>query len=313
MKKMIRLGIIAVLATFIMTTSLQAAGSCKNVRFSDVGWTDITATTALTSVVLEGLGYTAKTQVLAVPVTFASLKNGDIDVFLGLWMPTMKADVRSYKENGSVEVLRPNLKGAKYTLAVPRYVYEAGVHSFDDLAAHKDKFKGRIYGIEPGNDGNRLIQNMIDTDAFGLKGWKLVESSEQGMLSQVGRAVKNQEWIVYLGWAPHPMNADIDMAYLAGGDDYFGPDFGGATVYTTIRKGYGEECPKIGTLLKNLEFSLAMENEVMALILSDDMEPNKAAKKWLTQHPEVLAVWLDGVDTVDGKPGLAAVRTALGL
>ena len=209
--------------------------------------------------------------------------------------------------------MRPNLKGAKYTLAVPRYVYEAGVHSFDDLAAHKDKFKGRIYGIEPGNDGNRLIQNMIDTDAFGLKGWKLVESSEQGMLSQVGRAVKNQEWIVYLGWAPHPMNADIDMAYLAGGDDYFGPDFGGATVYTTIRKGYGEECPKIGTLLKNLEFSLAMENEVMGLILSDDMEPNKAAKKWLTQHPEVLAVWLDGVDTVDGKPGLAAVRTALGL
>ena len=60
MKKMIRLGIIAVLATFIMTTSLQAAGSCKNVRFSDVGWTDITATTALTSVVLEGLGYTAR-------------------------------------------------------------------------------------------------------------------------------------------------------------------------------------------------------------------------------------------------------------
>ncbi|MGW8195291.1 MAG: choline ABC transporter substrate-binding protein [Desulforhopalus sp.] len=313
MKKMIRLGITAVMAMLIMTTSLQAADSCKNVRFSDVGWTDITATTALTSVVLEGLGYTAKTQVLAVPVTFASLKNGDIDVFLGLWMPTMTADVKSYKENGSVEILRPNLKGAKYTLAVPRYVYEGGVHNFADLAAHKEKFNGRIYGIEPGNDGNRLIQDMIDKDAFGLKGWKLVESSEQGMLSQVGRAVKNQDWIVYLGWAPHPMNADIDMAYLAGGDDYFGPDFGGATVYTTMRKGYGEECSNIGALLKNLEFSLAMENEVMGLILSDDMEPNKAAKKWLTQHPEVLASWLDGVETVDGKPGLAAVRKALGL
>ncbi len=125
---------------------------------------------------------------------------------------------------------------------------------------------------------------------LALRAGSLSESSEQGMFSQVGRAVKNQEWIVYLGWAPHPMNADIDMAYLAGGDDYFGPDFGGATVYT-VRKGYGEECPKIGTLLKNLEFSLAMENEVMGLILSDDMEPDKAAKKWLIQ---IRRSWLYG-------------------
>ena len=63
--------------------------SCKTVRFSDVGWTDITATTAATSVVLEALGYEPKTEVLSVPVTYASLKNKDIDVFLGNWMPTM--------------------------------------------------------------------------------------------------------------------------------------------------------------------------------------------------------------------------------
>ena len=67
-------------------------GSCKTVRFSDVGWTDITATTAATSEVLKGLGYTAKTEVLSVPVTYTSMKNKKIDVFLGNWMPTMEAD-----------------------------------------------------------------------------------------------------------------------------------------------------------------------------------------------------------------------------
>ena len=40
--------------------------SCQTVRFSDVGWTDITATTATASVILEALGYTPETQVLSV-------------------------------------------------------------------------------------------------------------------------------------------------------------------------------------------------------------------------------------------------------
>jgi glycine betaine/proline transport system substrate-binding protein len=290
-----------------------AEEGCRTVRFSDVGWTDITATTALTTVVLEGLGYEVNTQVLSVPVTFASLKNEDIDIFLGLWMPTMTADIKPYKTDGSVEIIKTNLKGAKYTFAVPQYVYDAGIHDFADLAAHKDKFEGKIYGIEPGNDGNRLIQTMIDKNAFGLKNWKLVESSEQGMLGQVRRAVKRKEWIVFLGWEPHPMNANFDMAYLAGGDDYFGPDFGGATVHTTVRKGYLTQCPNVAVLLDNLTFTLQMENEVMGMILDEGMVPEKAALKWLKQHPEVLDGWLKGVTTADEKPGLPAVKAALGL
>jgi glycine betaine/proline transport system substrate-binding protein len=290
-----------------------AEDGCRSVRFSDVGWTDITATTALTTVVMEGLGYEVNTQVLSVPVTFASLKNEDIDIFLGLWMPSMTADIKPYKTDGSVETIKTNLKGAKYTFAVPQYVYNAGVQDFADLAANKDKFEGKIYGIEPGNDGNRLIQTMIDKNAFGLKGWKLVESSEQGMLGQVRRAVKRKEWIVFLGWEPHPMNANFDMAYLAGGDDYFGPDFGGATVHTTVRKGYRSQCPNIAQLLDNLTFTLEMENEVMGMILDDGMVPEKAALKWLKEHPEVLDAWLKGVTAVDEKPGLPAVQAALDL
>ena len=93
--------------------------ACEKVRFADVGWTDITATTASASVLLEALGYEPTTDILALPVTFTSLKNGDIDVFLGNWMPTMEADLAPYRKDGSIEVVRANLEGAKYTLAVP--------------------------------------------------------------------------------------------------------------------------------------------------------------------------------------------------
>ncbi|SEQ05062.1 glycine betaine/proline transport system substrate-binding protein [Amphritea atlantica] len=289
------------------------AGECDNVRFSDVGWTDITATTAVTSELVSGLGYKPSTQLLSVPVTYTSLANADIDVFLGNWMPTMEADIAKYREAGSVETVRANLEGAKYTLAVPKYAYDAGLKSFADIAKFKDKLKGRVYGIEPGNDGNRLIQSMIDDDAFGLKGFKLVESSEAGMISQVSRAAKREQWVVFLGWAPHPMNANIEMEYLSGGDDFFGPNYGGANVYTNVRKNYTEECPNVGHLLKNLSFTLEMENQIMGSILDDGMKPDAAARAWLKAHPETLNDWLQGVTTLDGKDGLTAVRAHLEL
>jgi glycine betaine/proline transport system substrate-binding protein len=304
----------AVLALGI-SGAVQAAApaACKTVRFSDVGWTDITATTAVTTTLLAGLGYDTAVQVLSVPVTYASLKNKDIDVFLGNWMPTMEGDIKSYRDEGTVETIGVNLEGAKYTLAVPRYVGEAGLTGFADIARFRDKLEGKIYGIEPGNDGNRLIQDMIDKNAFGLKGFEVVESSEQGMLAQVKRSVKRKEWVVFLGWEPHPMNANIEMTYLAGGDDYFGPNFGGATVFTNTRTGYRNECPNVGRLLTNLRFSLPLENEIMGAILDDGEDPDKAAAAWLKAHPEVLDGWLEGVTTFDGGGGLAAVKKALGL
>lgn len=303
-------GLIGVLAS---TAALAAAPNqeCKVVRFSDVGWTDITATTAITSEVLDGLGYAPENKVLSVPVTYRSLKNKDIDVFLGNWMPTMKGDVQPYLDDGSVESVRANLEGAKYTLAVPTEAYEAGVKSFADIAKFADKFDGKIYGIEPGNDGNRLIQDMIEKDAFGLGDFRLVASSEAGMLSQVGRAIKRDEWVVFLGWAPHPMNANFDIEYLAGGDDYFGPNYGGATVYTNVRAGYLNECPNLGVFFNNLAFSLKLENEVMGMILNDGMDPDAAARQWLSANPSVLGKWLAGVKTIDGKPAMPAVKKSL--
>ena len=309
MKRTISALIGSALALSLTSASAFAASeSCKTVRFSDVGWTDITATTAATSVVLKALGYEPDVKVLSVPVTYASLKNKDIDVFLGNWMPTMEGDIKPYRDDGSVETVGVNLEGAKYTLAVPQYTHDAGLKSFADIAKFKDQLDGKIYGIEPGNDGNRLILDMISGDTFGLDGFELVESSEQGMLAQVARATKRDEHVVFLGWEPHPMNANFKMAYLAGGDDIFGPDFGGATVYTNVRAGYTDECPNVGKLLKNLKFTLAMENEIMGAILNDGEDPEKAASAWLKKNPDILTGWLDGVETFDGGNGLDAVK-----
>lgn len=298
-------------ALALIAAAGPALADCGTVTFSDVGWTDITATTAATTVVLNALGYETDIKVISVPVTYTSMAAGDIDVFLGNWMPTMEADIAPYREAGTVDTVRANLEGAKYTLAVNKAAADLGISDFADIAAQMDALEGKIYGIEPGNDGNRLIMDMIAADAFGLTGFEVVESSEQGMLAQVARADRRGEPIVFLGWEPHPMNANFDMSYLTGGDDYFGPNLGGATVYTNTRAGYVSECPNVGKLLTNLEFSLAMENEIMAAILNDGQDPAEAATAWLAANSGVLSGWLDGVTTMDGGDALAAVTAAL--
>ncbi|WP_282181275.1 choline ABC transporter substrate-binding protein [Aliiroseovarius marinus] len=304
---------LSAIALSAVATTAFADGHCDEVTFSDVGWTDITATTAATTVVLEALGYETDIKVLSVPVTYTSLAEGDVDVFLGNWMPTMEADIAPYREAGTVDTVRTNLEGAKYTLAVNKAAADLGIKDFADIAAQADALEGKIYGIEPGNDGNRLIQSMIDGNAFGLEGFEVAESSEQGMLAQVARADKKGEPIVFLGWEPHPMNANFEMSYLTGGDDFFGPNLGGAVVDTNTRAGYVAECANTGKLLQNLSFSLAMENEIMGAILNDGQDPADAAKAWLAANPDAFMAWLDGVTTKDGGDAVAAVKASLGM
>jgi glycine betaine/proline transport system substrate-binding protein len=301
--------VVSAVALAVMAGSAMA--DCETITFSDVGWTDITATTAVTTTILQALGYETETLILSVPVTYSSMAEGDVDVFLGNWMPTMEADIAPYREAGTVDTVRVNLTGAKYTLATNAAGAALGIDSFDDIAAQAEALEGEIYGIEPGNDGNRLILDMIAADAFGLSAFELVESSEQGMLAQVDRATGREEPIVFLAWEPHPMNANFDLTYLAGGDDWFGPNFGGAEVATNTRAGFVTECANPGKLLQNLEFTLAMENEIMGAILNDGADPMDAAKAWLSANPDVLGPWLDGVTTKDGGDALAAVTAAL--
>jgi glycine betaine/proline transport system substrate-binding protein len=295
----------------------RAAGtddaSCKTVRFVDIGWTDITSTTALASVLFEGLGYTPKTTVASVPISLAGLKSKQIDVSLGYWYPVQEKAVQPFLEAKTIDKLEPpNLQGAKATLAVPAYAYDAGIKSFADIAKHKDELDGKIYGIEPGSSANAKIQKMIDSNQFGLGGFKLVESSEAGMLVTVERAAREKKPVVFLAWEPHPMNIQMKINYLSGGDEVFGPNYGEARVYTLTNPDFITRCPNAGKLVQNLHFTTDLENRLMQPVMNKE-RPADAAKAYLKKNPQLLDSWLAGVKTVDGKDGLPAVKQYLGL
>ncbi len=296
-----------------LTSAAQAdePESCAKVRLAEPGWNDLALTTGAASVVLDALGYEVKSNLLGVEVIYQSLKENQLDAFLGYWDPAMQTYAAPYEAEGSIERLGVNLADAKYTFAVPSYVAEAGVRDFKDLAKFADEFKKEMYGIEPGS--NQLMFDVIADTAFALDGWTVVESSETAMLLEVQRKVNRKEFVVFQAWAPHPMNNAFDLIYLTGGDAHYGPDFGAATVSTQVRTGYVAECPNVGRFLQNVKFDLAFENEGMGYLINDSLDPVEAGRKILIARPDVLDGWLDGVTTREGAPGAPAVKAALEL
>jgi glycine betaine/proline transport system substrate-binding protein len=300
------------IACLLASQALAAdPSSCRTVRMADPGWTDIGATNAVAGIVLETLGYEQKVLPLSVPIIYAGMGKNQVDVFLGNWMPAQSKLVTPLLAAGSVEQLGANLAQAKFTLAVPDYVARAGVRTFADLEKHAKQFSRRIYGIEAGAPANQTIKKMLAEKAYGMQRWTLVESSEQGMLSQVARNARSQAWIVFLAWEPHQMNNTFKLVYLDGDDNYFGPRFGGASVHTVSRRGYRAACPNAARLFTQIAFDTALEHALIADLLDKKLAPRAAALRQLRARPQLLDAWLDGVTTFDGNDARAAMQARL--
>jgi len=291
----------------IAVTSCKKMGKGENeVRFASVSWTCVSSHTDMAVTILNSLGYNASNIMLSLPIAFQAVDSYDADVFLGVWMPSMKTMVEKYYEKGNVEELIVNTRNAKYTLAVPSFVAAGGLKDFKDIARFGEKLDYKIYGIEEGNDGNDIIEHMINENMYGLGKFTLIPSSEAGMLGEVQSAIKEKRWVVFLGWSPHYMNKVIDMTYLTGSTgDTFGENNGTATVSTIINKKLKEEDPNIIKFLENFTLPVSMTNEIMDILnRNSQLRPVDAGIKWMKDNPRAYKKWLEGVTTVDGEPAL---------
>ncbi|MBT8769290.1 choline ABC transporter substrate-binding protein [Metapseudomonas boanensis] len=297
----------------LFSSSLFAAepASCQQARIGVVGWTDVVATTAVAATLLDGLGYKTSQITASQQIIFAGIDKKQIDFFLGYWKPAMDNNIKPFLDKGQVKVFeRPSLPDAIATLAVPAYAAEQGLKTFADIAKFKDQLGGKIYGIEPGTGANANIKKMIDSNQFGLGDFQLVESSEAAMLAAVGRAVKRNEPVVFVGWKPHPMNLQMKLTYLTGSQDVFGPNEGSASVSTVTAPDFAERCPNVNRLLSNLTFTTQQESALMEPIMAHK-DAKDVARQWLKDNPTEMRRLLEGVTTFDGKNGADSVLTAL--
>lgn len=289
-------------------SSSGGSAECGTVSFGQPPWPGVKLKTATAAWILKDLGYHTKIRYAQLGLTYGAMARGDIDVTLSQWFPSARAMFRPFGIKGTLDIVSPNLTGGTYTIAVPAYVYKAGVTSIRDLNKHKARFGGKIYGIGEGTTGDNTIKRMIHDNYADLGDWQMVPSSVSGMLAEVKRKIAHHQWIAFLGWSPHPMNINFNLRYLSGGQKYWGSK-GNVIVETVVKKGYAWQCPNVGQFLDNYKWTPHQQSLGMKYIINNGMKPLAAGKKIIRQYPQLLTEWLvhsgiyqtGGVFTADGK------------
>ncbi|MDZ7801303.1 MAG: ABC transporter substrate-binding protein [Trueperaceae bacterium] len=282
-----------------------------SVEFGYVEWPGVTVKTQVASVILQELGYDTDAQALSVPLIFEGLSENDLDAFLGVWRPSMDTMLEDYLAesggDGSFTLVNTNLEPTVYRPGVPTFVAEQGITSLADVAANADMFDGRIYGIEPGNDGNEIILTMIEEDTYGFSSMELVESSTAGMLAQVASAVEDEEPIVFLAWSPHWMNEVHDITYLDDPENVWGGD---GYVATGLSTEWAENNPNLRTFFEQFTVTPDIQNAWIDAYSRQGNDATAVARGWVADNLSVVSEWLDGVETLDGESAVDAVQAA---
>ena len=307
--KVALLGLLLLVGAFMFGACGGGGEADETVNFGTVDWPEAVAKTNVASTIVDALGYQTEVQELGVPTVFQGLDTGDLDVFVEAWFPTMQTN---FDEVQDVESVTTNLEEATFSVAVNREACEAGVTSHEDLAVFADRFEEggtpTIYGLEPGNDGNQVVLDMIENDQYNLGDWELIESSTNGMLSEVDRRLGDGEWVAWTGWDPHWMNNRYDMCLLEDPEEAWG---GQSHVETLVNNEFPEQFPELYTFFEQMVVTPEIQRELIDGIDNSGLSPEEFALQWLRENPQITDNWLAGIEATDGTDGAEALRSYL--
>ncbi|MBS9402694.1 ABC transporter substrate-binding protein [Halomonas sp. TRM85114] len=298
-----------------MPLALGLAGTTQaddaTLDFGVPSWPGITVKTQIAEQLLESLGYDTSSQELGLQVVYQGMESGDIDVFLGGWMPAQREMFTPREESGAIVNVGNNVDGAQMTLAVPEYLYDQGIQSFADLDENREMFDGDIHGFGAGSAASEILNAAIDEDAWGLGDWRLVDTSTVGMLSAAQDAISREEPIVWVGWTPHWMNLALPMRYLDDPKDLFGENNGESEVLTLMRGDYAEANPNLVTFFEQFSFSAEEQSWMIREFGQEERDAEEVARDWINENTERVEAMLDGVTHRDGEAAWPIVEASL--
>jgi glycine betaine/proline transport system substrate-binding protein len=285
-KLVVLLAVMALFAGVIAGCGQQAQQQGQegkgSVELGYVQWDSEIASTNVVKKVLEDQGYEVKITAVDASPMWLGVSEGNFDGIVAAWLPATHKDYYAQVKD-KVEDLGPNLQGAKIGLVVPEYVT---INSIEELNSVKDKFQGKITGIEPGAGIMKATEQAIQDYNLDLD---LQSSSSAGMAAALKKAEDNGDWIVITGWTPHWKFAKWDLKYLEDPKGVYGAE---EFIHTIVRKGLKEEKPEVYDILDKFNWT-ASDMEAVMLDIEDGMEPAEAAAKWVEANQEKVKEWIE--------------------
>jgi glycine betaine/proline transport system substrate-binding protein len=290
------------LAGVLLAASCMAAGAEQEpVRIAYVDWSSSVASANVVCAVLrQRLGRDCHLQQVTADRMWEAVAEGQADAMLSAWLPDTHAHYLAQYGERMVD-LGPNLQGTRIGLVVPavsvgRQTGARGrqtrpyvkARSIEDLARFRDRFGGRIIGIDPEAGVMRATRKALE--AYGLDGYRVVEGSEAGMTEALSEAIRRQEWIVVTGWVPHWMFGRWSLRFL---DDPKGVYGGEGAIHTFVRQGLDSDMPEVQAFLDRFSWSPEDMGRLMVWIeQGGGLDPYGQAARWVRTQPKVVDRWL---------------------
>ncbi len=276
--------IFTVISAIALTGMTALAASKGKVRLAYVEWDCATATTNVARAVLEEkLGYEVETLPVAAAAMWSATASGDVDGMMAAWLPATHASYFKRFKKKLVD-LGPLATGAKIGLVVPSYV---NIDSITEINAHADKFSDRIIGIDPGAGIMSKTEDALD--AYGMNKMEIMEGSGATMTAALGDAIRNKEWIVVTGWAPHWMFGRWDLKFLKDPKGTYGAS---ENIHTMVRKDLKKDKPEVYRFLDKFAWSRNQMETLMAWDQEPGADRYENAKRFVKENPELVNSWL---------------------
>jgi len=267
-------------------SGLGAVSGGKQLTLGYIGWDENVAVSTLTKVLLEEkLGYVVELQRSDEAVlrqVYKGVAGGELDAFQDVWIPNQKEYLSEVKDE--VKHLDPWFEGkTEQGIAVPYYMDVQSLSKLDHAGTDM------INGIEPGSAVMPQLEEVIPGYHLDMK---LVESSTSAMLSELDKAYKMREPIVFFAWSPHWMNTRYDIRYLKDPRDLQGHFNDSAEISSVVKENLSEDDPAAYELIKSISLSKGQINQMEADI-NDAGDPEAGVKTWLENNPSVVQPWID--------------------
>lgn len=261
----------------------ETGESNQELLIGQINWAENIAVTNMWKAILEDKGFNVKLTVLDMGPTMKALESGDLDASLEIWLPVQDAlylekfqDTINFSESTWFD-------HAKVGLVVPTYLED--INSIEDLKEHNELFNGEIIGFEPGAGTMEVTEQLIED--YNLD-YKLIPSSEPAMISEIGRAIQNEEPIVAPLWSPHSVFSKYDLKFLEDPKNTFG---GVEKIHHATRPGFEEDYPEVSEWFKNWKMDDQQIGELINYVESAE-DPLAGAKKWIEENQELIGEWV---------------------
>lgn len=221
--------------------TLAQADEPRPVVIGWVNWADTEITVKLATTALQDqLKQPVKLVMADIGIQFQAMAAGKVDMIPMAWLTySHKPFWEKYQDR--LEDLGVLYEG-RLGLAVPTSIPESEVASIEDLNKPevRAKFAGKILTSEVGNGQYKTATRAIAD--YKLEGYKLVASSETGMLNEFDRNLKRGSWPLLNAWSPHWMFSTWSLRYLDDPKESYGK---AEQIHAVARKGFTGDFPQV--------------------------------------------------------------------